>query len=150
MNLVLATVDDLKAQAGSVTVAKLDALDDADLGRVMRFSQNTVLRATRAARYATDNDGLALDENIRSALRDATVAQALALIEADLHTTITTGGAGAAPKVTSTSDNGASLQFDTSAADGATARLAGGGLSTEAELILSGQALLTGYPMIYM
>lgn len=113
----------------------------------VRIARMVVRRATRFATYPT-SEGQPR-EPYRTALEEAVEAQCAAWQGAGLEDQVTSGGATAAPALTSTSNQGASLSFDTSSADGAKAYLLGGGLAPEAEAILDEAGLLGGLPGVW-
>ena len=112
------------------------------------IARNVVMKAIRHARYPVRKDGTPV-EPYHTAIEDAVAAQVNAYEEAGLADRLTTGGATAEPRLKSTSNQGASLTFDTSQADDAIAFLLGGGLAPEAEAILSLAGLLGGKPGVW-
>lgn len=108
-------------------------------------ARRAVRKATRHAVYPTTSTG-APQEPYRTAIEDAVQAQLRAYRDAGALDHITTGGAAADPVLKSTSNQGASLTFDTSRADQAMDFLLAGGLAPEAEAILDDAGLLGGMP----
>lgn len=119
-----------------------------DLRRVVRWSTAVVQRYLRAAVYEVNNDGTPKRKHQRDAVVEAIAVQARNLIENELTADVLSGGATAEPEVTSTSDNGASLSFDHSAANQARSMLRFGALTLEARMILDAAGLGPQHPGI--
>jgi len=111
------------------------------------IARRVIRQATRHAVYQTTKDGHPR-EPYATAFEEAEEAQLRAYEEADLLDHITTGGTGAEPLVTSTSNKGASLTFDHGRAEEATTYFLNGGLAPEAEAILDEVGLLGGQPWV--
>ena len=141
MTILYATVDDL--------LPHINEAPDVNLDRLVRFASGIIQRATRRARYDTTPLGLPQDETLMTAMREATVAQIRAWVEADLWEQVATAGVKVGTVLKSSSINGKSITLDTSASDAARAHLLAGGLSLEAELILDNAGLLSGLPGVY-
>lgn len=118
----------------------------ADKG-VQIIARNVVMKAIRHAHYPTDH-GVPV-EPYRTAIEDAVYAQINAYEEAGVADQLRTGGATTEPRLKSTSNQGASLTFDTSTADDGIAFLLGGGLAPEAEAVLDLAGLLGGKPGVW-
>lgn len=111
------------------------------------IARMVIRRATRHAIYPTTAEGHPR-EPWRTALEEATLAQLVAYESAGLLDQLATGGVGAEPTVTSTSNKGASLTFDHGRSEQAAGHLLGGGLAPEAEAILDEAGLLGGQPRV--
>lgn len=111
------------------------------------IARNVVMKAIRHARYPTENGEPV--EPYRTAIENAVTAQLNAYEQAGVTEHLTTGGAKTEPKLKSTSNQGASLTFDTSTADDALAFFLCGGLAPEAEAILDAAGLLGGKPGVW-
>lgn len=114
---------------------------------VEMIARNVVMKAIRHAHYPTT--GGEPDEPYRTAIEDAVVAQVTAYDTAGVSEHLTTGGATVEPKLKSTSNQGASLTFDTGTADNGFAFFLNGGLGPEAEAILDAAGLLGGKPGVW-
>lgn len=146
MSLIYATLDDVKGQAPT---GLFDEVEDATLTRLLRLASAAVGKATRAAIYDTDPNGMPSDLDKREAMRDATCCQIMAWVEAGVHGDILTSGATSKATVASSSINGASVSFDDTQGQAARSHLLGGGMGTEAALILEDAGLLGGLPSIW-
>lgn len=144
------TIEMLADQADMRTLELVDELEDITLTRLLTISELAVLKATRGAHYITDEDGAAIDPDVRKAFEDAITTQALTIIQSGVVGDVLTGGATAEPTVSSTSENGASLSFDSSAADKSKALLRAHHLTTEARLTLEMAGLIGNHPAIRM
>lgn len=111
------------------------------------IARNVVMKAIRHARYPAPGGVPA--EPYRTAIENAVTAQLNAYEQAGVTEHLTTGGAKTEPKLKSTSNQGASLTFDTSTADNALAFFLRGGLAPEAEAILDAAGLLGGKPGVW-
>lgn len=89
----------------------------ADPAGLLSAASALVARLTAGAVYATFTDGTAVDPRIRSALRDATLAQAAYWIANDLDPTAGSLAASDAGKVVASKTiKGASISYDAAAA----------------------------------
>lgn len=150
--IAYATPEDLTnyaAPMGDATKQALSTLDPGLTGRLLRYASGLIRRHTAGALYTVNEDGLPTDLDLRAAMREATCAQVLSWAEAKLTDVILTQGATSQAQLTSTSENGASLTFDTSTSSAARLHYLRGGLGPEAELILESAGLLGGQPSIY-
>ncbi|QVI99809.1 hypothetical protein KFR76_07425 [Corynebacterium diphtheriae] len=122
--------------------------DDGDktLKRLLRIATGRVRHATRRAMYSVTPNGLPADDDLRDALRDATVAQVYAFLEWGLAEAVITGGMGVKATVSTASINGASVTFDESVMLDGRQHLIDGGLSEMAETYLEEAGLLHGLP----
>lgn len=111
------------------------------------IARNVIMKAIRHAHYPTNNGEP--EEPYRTAIEDAVAAQIEAYEVAGVADHLMTGGATVEPKLKSTSNQGASLTFDTSAADNGVAFFLRGGLAPEAEAILAQAGLLGGKPGVW-
>lgn len=111
------------------------------------IARRVVRMATRHAVYPTTSEGEP-EEPYRSAFAGAVEAQLRAYSEAGVLDQVGTRGATSPPVLKSTSNQGASLTFDTSRSDEAAAYLLDGGLAPEAEAILDEHGLLGGMPRV--
>lgn len=145
MPLIYATTEDVKAQAPTHL---LDDVDPKKITRLLRLASAVVGKATRAAIYNTEANGLPSDADKREAMRDATVYQLIAWVEAGVHEEILTNGATSQPSVSSSSINGSTVSFDNTQSAESRAHLLAGGLGVEALLILDEEGLLHGLPSI--
>ncbi|PSA77096.1 hypothetical protein BT094_11695, partial [Corynebacterium diphtheriae] len=89
----------------------------------------------RAMFSATPN-GVPADDDLRDALRDATVAQVYAFLEWGLAEAVSTGGMGVEATVSTASINGASVTLDESVILDGRQHLLDGGLSEMADTYL--------------
>ncbi|MDK8889249.1 hypothetical protein QP992_08840 [Corynebacterium ulcerans] len=119
---------------------------DETLKRLLRIATSRVRHATRRAMYAVTPNGLPADDDLRDALRDATVAQVYAFLEWGLAEAVITGGMGVEAAVSTASINGASVTLDESAMLDGRKHLLDGGLSEMAETYLEEAGLLHGLP----
>nr|CAB0853043.1 hypothetical protein FRC0375_00658 [Corynebacterium diphtheriae] len=122
--------------------------DDGDktLKRLLRIATGRVRHATRRAMYSVTPNGLPADDDLRDALRDATVAQVYAFLEWGLAEAVITGGMGVEATVSTASINGASVTLDESVMLDGRQHLLDGGLSEMAETYLEEAELLHGLP----
>lgn len=122
--------------------------DDGDktLKRLLRIATGRVRHATRRAMYSVTPNGLPSDDDLRDALRDATVAQVYAFLEWGLAEAVITGGMGVEATVSTASINGASVTLDESVMLDGRQHLIDGGLSEMAETYLEEVGLLHGLP----
>lgn len=122
--------------------------DDGDktLKRLLRIATGRVRHATRRAMYSVTPNGLPADDDLRDALRDATVAQVYAFLEWGLAEAVITGGMGVEATVSTASINGASVTLDESVMLDGRQHLIDGGLSEMAETYLEEAGLLHGLP----
>lgn len=111
------------------------------------IARNVIMKAIRHAHYPTT--GGQPDEPYATAIEEAVQAQLNAYEEAGVIDHLTTAGATTEPKLKSTSNQGASLAFDTSTADDGLAFFLNGGLAPEAEAILGMAGLLGGKPGVW-
>lgn len=111
------------------------------------IARNVIMKAIRHAHYPTT--GGQPDEPYATAIEEAVAAQLAAYEDAGVIDHLTTSGATTEPKLKSTSNQGASLTFDTSAADDGLAFFLNGGLAPEAEAILGMAGLLGGKPGVW-
>lgn len=123
-------------------------MGDVEFTAPQRLIARRVVRvATRHAVYPTDGEGQPR-EPYRSVFEAAVDAQLRAYRDAGVLDQVGTLGATADPVLKSTSNQGASLSFDTSRSDKASAFLLDGGLAPEAEAILGEAGLLGGMPRV--
>lgn len=133
--LMYATSGDVERWIGAPPPEKAEAL--------IRRASVMVGVATRMARYATTPAGMPVDPDIVDALRDATTAQVAAWHTAGIDATSEEVTA----RVAKTSLDGASLDYDTRAADEKTLALRTT-LCDEARDILDLAGLLGGHPWV--
>lgn len=125
-----------------------NAGDERELVRLITWATSGVLKYTQAAVYPTNEDYTPKESYQREAMVDAIEAQCATVLSLGLVADVLSGGAGAEPTVTGTSDNGASLSFSDSQAQAARAWLRRGELTTEAQMILDSAGLGPQHPWI--
>lgn len=125
-----------------------DEYSDAQLDGLITRASMLMRRHTRGALYAVDEYGMPTNQRIRDAFRDATSAQVLAWVQAELVGELFTDGATSEASVASSSNNGSSVTFDTSVATAARMHLLSGGLADGALLILEDAGLIGTQPWI--
>lgn len=114
-----------------------------DIDLLITLATSAVLHATRRATYSVNDDGLPVSMTLRTAMKNAVIAQATGLHAAGLLPDIKAGGVTVAPSVKSASNNGSTIQYDTSGADMARNNLLAGGLVLPAHAYLATVGLLT-------
>lgn len=125
-----------------------NAGDERELTRLITWATSAVLKYTQAAVYPTGPDGTPSDPEQRAAMVDAIEAQCATVLSLGLVADVLSGGAGAEPTLTGTSDNGASLSFSDAHAQQARMWLRRGDLTTEAQMILDAAGLGPQHPWI--
>lgn len=125
-----------------------NAGDTRELTRLITWATSGVLKYTRAAVYPTNEDGTPSDPKQRAAMVDAIEAQCATVLSLGLVADVLSGGAGAEPTLTGTSDNGASLSFSDAHTQQARMWLRRGDLTTEAQMILDAAGLGPQHPWI--
>lgn len=124
--MLYAKVSDVRA------LENTDGLSSGQITRLIRVASAIMRHETRYCVYNTDSEGLPVKSVFRACFRDAVLAQIELWLSAEVTTQILDGGVSIAPGVKSTSDNGASVTFDTSQADHARAYILSGGVGMEA------------------
>lgn len=125
-----------------------DPLDEPALDRLITRASRLMRKYTKLAIYDTDELDMPTDPRVLAAFKDATSSQVLAWVQADVVDALTNEGATAQATVASSSNNGASITLDNSEASAARAYLIGGGLSSEAKLILEDAGLIGIMPWL--
>ena len=141
-----ATIDDVKGDAPAETY---NDVTDQQLVKLVEHATRIIRGATRAAVYDVTPAGAPTEPETIEAFRDATCAQVQAWVEGEVWGALLSGGAATDPVVKATSDNGASITFDTGLGDAAKAHLLTGGLALGAELILADAGLIGGQPGVW-
>lgn len=117
------------------------------LERLLAKASLMVRHATRHTRYPVTQTGVPSVRAQRDAVREATISQVLAWVEADMADVVLTGGATAKGRVESSAINGASVKLDLSEGKAGRARLLDG-LCDEALMVLAEAGLTGGLPGI--
>lgn len=139
---------DSTALAEDAPAGLLEGKTDEELIKLLSHASRVIRLHTRRAVYATDGAGNPTNPTIQEAFRAATTAQVVMWLQYGDTQAVLSGRVNVTPVVTASSNNGASVTLDTSAADAMHARITSGGLSPEAESILGDAGLLTGLPSI--
>lgn len=121
-------------------------IDDRTISHLITHASRLIRHATRAAIYDVDPAGNPADPVEIDAFREAVCHQVEAWAIAGVTQEILTGGASSQPKVKATSDNGASITFDTSTGDAGVAFLLSGGLAPLAAAALEDAGLIGALP----
>lgn len=150
MNLTYATTDDLKIGADTETLEALAGAGEVTLQQLIDHTARLIRWVTRFAFYDTDERGAPTDPDQAQAMQTATIMHVQQLLVSGVAQDVLTGGLTAEPRLTSTSENGASLSFEHDSAEFALARLRSGQLLPMAEWVLRDAGLLGELPLIRM
>lgn len=126
----------------------LEGKTDEELGRLLTHASRLMRKATRRARYDTDEAGNPTRPNTIEAFRAATTAQVIMWIVYGVADDVLSGGLSVAPTIDTSSENGASIKLDNSTAQESRMRILSGGLAPEARAALDDEGLLDGLPTV--
>ena len=114
----------------------------ANAAGLLRSASSLIRSETKRARYATDADGYPTDTTLRTAFREATMAQAAYWSASQIDPAL--GAAGVKPLAASKSIGGASIAYSVYAATAEARANSAGALGPDAFYILEDAGLLSG------